>query len=111
MAKPYLRDIEVSPSANVPVAERVECVYPMSRQGRRQAFILLAGVASIWIFALWTLVTILDGGITGVEWVSLVLMLGILVVSPLVAWALLEEAGSRIVTGEEWVAEFFIYQS
>src|SRR5207302_5606500 len=75
----------------------------MSRQGRRQAFILLAGVASIWIFALWTLVTILDGGITGVEWVSLVLMLGILVVSPLVAWALLEEAGSRIVTGEEGI--------
>jgi hypothetical protein len=81
-----------------PAVERTERVYPMSRQGRRQAIILLLGVASIWIFALWSLITILQDGVGGVEWVSAALMLGMLVVAPVVAWTLLEEANSRIVT-------------
>jgi hypothetical protein len=81
-----------------PSVERTERVYPMSRQGRRQAIILLLGVASIWIFALWSLITILQDGVGGVEWVSAALMLGMLVVAPVVAWTLLEEANSRIVT-------------
>src|ERR1043165_4768822 len=80
-----------------------ERVYPMSRQGRRQAILLLLGVASIWIFALWTLITILQDGVNGVEWVSLLLMLGMLVVAPVVAWTLLEEANARIVTDNEGI--------
>lgn len=71
-------------------------IYALSREGRRTAIILLLGVASIWIFALWSLITILDDGISGVEWVSAFLMLGILVVAPMVAWTLLEEINSRI---------------
>lgn len=74
--------------------------YPMSRDGRRQAIILLLGVGSLWVFALWTLITILEGGISDVEWVSGVLMLGMLLVAPLVAWTLLEEAYSRVQVGD-----------
>ncbi len=71
-------------------------IYALSREGRRTAIIQMLGVASIWIFALWSLITILDDGISGVEWVSAFLMLGILVVAPMVAWTLLEEINSRI---------------
>src|SRR5437763_8289767 len=88
-----------APTTASPVSERSEAAertYPMSRQGRRQALILLLGVVTVWIFALWTLITILQDGVTGVEWVSLALMLGLLVVAPVVAWTLLEEANSSI---------------
>jgi hypothetical protein len=78
-------------------------VYHMSRDGRRQANILLFGVASIWVFALWSLITILQDGVGGVEWVSAALMIGMLVVAPVVAWTLLEEANSRIVTNESGI--------
>lgn len=75
----------------------------MSRDGRRQAIILLLGVVSIWIFALWSFIVILDDGVGGVEWVSAFLMLGILIVAPVVAWTLLEEANSRITTGDDGI--------
>src|SRR5215210_3830073 len=71
-------------------------VYAMSKEGRRQAIILLLGVISIWVFALWSLITIFEAGITGIEWVSSVLMAGILLVAPMVGWALLDEAYSRL---------------
>ncbi|HEX8600671.1 MAG TPA: hypothetical protein VF952_19410 [Chloroflexia bacterium] len=75
--------------------------YKMSREGRRQGIILLIGVLSLEVFAVWSLVTILDRGIDGAEWVSTLLMLGIAVVAPLVAWTLLEEINSRyLVTSE-----------
>lgn len=83
--------------------ETGERVFPMSREGKRQAYILLVGVASIWIFALWTLTTILQDGVSGVEWVSLLLMLGMLVVAPVVAWTLLEEASARIETTDQGI--------
>src|SRR6478609_760949 len=84
-------------------AARPENVYAMSREGRRQALLLLVGVVSIWIFALWSLVTILQDGVSGVEFVSGLLMLGLLVVAPAVAWTLLEEANARIVTSERGI--------
>lgn len=84
--------------------ETGERVFSMSREGKRQAYILLAGVASIWIFALWTLITILQDGVSGVEWVSMLLMLGMLVVAPIVAWTLLEEASARIETTDEGIS-------
>lgn len=87
--------------ANSPDEGAVE--YRMSSDGRRQAYILLVGVISIMVFAIWSLVTILDGGLDGAEWVSALLMLGIIVVSPLVAWTLLEEANSRLTVTEEGV--------
>jgi hypothetical protein len=77
--------------------------YPISREGRRQAIVLLLGVISLWVFALWSLINILQDGISGTEWVSLLLMLGILLVAPVVGWALMEEAGSRITTDESGV--------
>jgi len=86
-----------------PTEAQTAGVYPMSKDGRRQAIILLLGVISIWVFGLWSLITILQDGITGVEWVSSVLMLGILLVAPLVAWTLLEEANSRITTGDDGI--------
>jgi hypothetical protein len=75
--------------------------YRMSRDGRRQGIVLLVGVLSLEVFAVWSLVTILDRGLDGAEWVSALLMLGIALVAPLVAWTLLEEINSRyLVTGE-----------
>ena len=93
-----------TPIAAEPVAHtEPPGTYPMSKEGRRQAIILMLGVISIWVFALWSLITILQDGITGVEWVSSLLMLGILVVAPLVAWTTLEEANSRITTDDNGV--------
>ncbi len=100
---------EAEPLANPipaqPVATQADTPgsYPMSKEGRRQAIILLLGVISIWVFALWSLITIFQDGITGVEWVSGLLMLGILVVAPMVAWTLLEEANSRITTDDSGI--------
>lgn len=91
----------VVPIAAMPADQSATNSYPMSRDGRRQAYILLIGVASIEIFAIWTLVTLLDGGLDGAEWVSAALMLAIALVAPLVGWALLEEANCRVtLTGE-----------
>jgi len=77
--------------------------YPISPEGRRQAIVLFLGVISLWVFAVWSLVNLFEGGLSGVEWVSLVLMLGIALVAPVVGFALLEEANARIVTDEKGV--------
>ncbi|HST05693.1 MAG TPA: hypothetical protein VLQ48_13285 [Chloroflexia bacterium] len=74
--------------------------YPMSREGRRQAIVLLLGVVSIAIFALWSLINILQDGVSDVEWVTGAFMLAILLVLPLVAWTLLEEVNA-VVTADE----------
>src|SRR4051812_28037001 len=76
-------------------------VYPMSADGRRTAVILLLGVAAIWIFALWTLVTQAQDGLSGPEWVTAILMLGILLVAPVVGWTLLEERATTITADAE----------
>ncbi len=73
-------------------------VYRLSPAGRRTALILLLGVAAIWVFALWTLVTQAQDGLSGPEWVTAILMLGILVVAPVVGWTLLEERTTMITT-------------
>ncbi len=91
-------DIENAAQPAPEAAGGAEHAYNISRQGRRQAVILLLGVVSIWIFALWTLITILLGDVSWAGWVSLLLMLAILVVAPVVVWTLLEEAYSGIVT-------------
>ncbi len=88
-----------SPATAIVQAEANQ--YRMSREGRRQAVILFVGVLSLLVFALWSLITILDGGLDGAEWVSALLMFGILVVSPLVAWTLLEEANAYITVTDE----------
>ena len=75
--------------------------YAMSRDGRRQAIVLLLGVISIWVFALWTLITTLDNGLDGAEWVTAILMIAILLVAPLVGWTLLEEANARYAVAPE----------
>ena len=85
------------PTAQEPAATTTAApgTFAMSRDGRRQAIVLLLGVVSIWVFALWTLVTTLDAGLSGAEWVTAALMLAILLVAPLVGWTLLEEANAR----------------
>ena len=78
-------------------------IYPMSREGRRQAIVLLLGVISIAIFALWSFINILQDGVDGVEWVSGLLMLAILLVTPLVAWTLLEEARATVSVDDKGI--------
>ena len=72
--------------------------YPMSAEGRRQAIILLLGVLSLAIFALWSLVNLLQDGLSDVEWVTAAFMLAIFLVSPLVLWTLLEEANAVVTS-------------
>ncbi|MEP6775373.1 MAG: hypothetical protein ABJA50_07230 [Chloroflexota bacterium] len=81
-------------------ASGVDASFPMSREGRRQAIVLLLGVISLAIFALWSLVNILQDGVSDVEWVTGAFMLAILLVSPLVAWTLLEEANTVVTTSD-----------
>ena len=87
--------VEPAPQESVVATSAPPGTYAMSRDGRRQAIVLLLGVISIWVFALWTLVTTLDGGLSGAEWVTAALMLAVLLVAPLVGWTLLEEANAR----------------
>jgi len=96
-----------TPGPAEPAAEAVTGTpgtYPMSKEGRRQAVILLLGVISIWVFAVWSFIAIFPDGVTGVEWVTGALMLGIIVVAPVVAWTLLEEANARITTDDQGIA-------
>ncbi len=53
-------------------------VYKASSQSRRTNWVLLIGAVSIWVFAAWTIVTIIPDGIELGEVVSLVLMAGLL---------------------------------
>jgi hypothetical protein len=76
----------------------------MSREGRRQAIVLLLGVLSIAIFALWSFINILQDGVDGVEWVSGLLMLAILLVTPLVTWTLLEEVRASVFVDDGGIA-------
>ena len=76
-------------------------IYRMSAEGRRTAWILLMGVVTIWIFALWTLITQLQGGLSGPEWVTALLMVGILLVAPVVGWTLWEEQAAVITLDEQ----------
>jgi hypothetical protein len=71
-------------------------VYRLSATGRRTTLILLLGVIAVAIFAIWTLVTQLQDGLSGPEWVTAALMLGILLVAPVVGWTLLEERATTI---------------
>jgi hypothetical protein len=57
--------------------------------------LLLAGLAALWFFALWTLVTLFADGLSAVDVVSMVLIAAILLITPVAAWALLEEANAR----------------
>jgi hypothetical protein len=84
---------------------RVEAVsggreYRLSGDARRTALALLAGVVAVALYALWSLAALIAGGLQGPEWVTALLMLAILGVSPFVAWSLLAEYGARIATDE-----------
>ncbi|HVF98709.1 MAG TPA: hypothetical protein VND68_02615, partial [Chloroflexia bacterium] len=94
-------DAQASAAPAQVLTSSVSNEYRMSRDGRRQGVILLLGVLSLEVFAVWSLATILDRGLDGAEWVSALLMLGIALVAPLVAWTLLEELNSRYVVTAE----------
>ena len=104
MAKSEVQDLTPAIATLAPAENTEDSTYPMSRAGRRQALVLFVGAVSIWVFALWTFVTILEDGVAGVEWVSGALMLGILLVAPMVGWALLEEAYSRVTTSDRGIS-------
>jgi hypothetical protein len=74
--------------------------YRLSGDARRTALALLAGVIAIALYALWSLGALIAGGLQGPEWVTALLMLAILGVSPFVAWSLLAEYGARIATDD-----------
>lgn len=94
---------QITPQEATPAANNTN-EYPISPEGRRQAIVLLLGVASLWVFAVWSLINLFEGGLGGIEWVSMALMLGIVLVAPVVGWALLEEANSRITTDESGIS-------
>ncbi len=93
----------ITPQEATPAGTNNTSEYPISPEGRRQAIVLLLGVASLWVFAVWSLINLFEGGLGGIEWVSMVLMLGIVLVAPVVGWALLEEANSRITTDDNGI--------
>jgi hypothetical protein len=72
--------------------------YRLAPEARRTARVLLLGVLAIAVFAIWSLVALLAGGLQGPEWVSALLLLAILGLSPLVAWSLLAEYNATILT-------------
>lgn len=88
---------------NLQQTEAPSTGHPMSREGRRQAIVLLLGVISIAIFALWSFINILQDGVDGVEYVSGLLMLAILLVTPLVGWTLLEEAQASVQADDKGI--------
>ena len=72
--------------------------YRLAPEARRTTLVLLLGVLAIAIFAIWSFVALLTGGLQGPEWISALLMLAILGLSPLVAWSLLAEYNATILT-------------
>jgi hypothetical protein len=74
------------------------CEYRLAPEARRTTLVLLLGVLAIAIFAIWSFVALLTGGLQGPEWISALLMLAILGLSPLVAWSLLAEYNATILT-------------
>lgn len=94
-------DAQASAAAAQVLTSSVSNEYRISRDGKRQGIILLLGVLSLEVFAVWSLATILDRGLEGAEWVSALLMLAIALVAPLVAWTLLEELNSRYAVTAE----------
>src|SRR5215204_1835892 len=83
----------------VPMTEAApagSAVYRMSAEARRTALILLLGVGAVAIFAVWTLLTQAEDGLSGPEWVTAALMLGILALAPVVGRNLLEERAVTI---------------
>jgi len=55
-------------------------------------------VLAIAVYALWTLVSLLAGGLDGPDWVTALLMLAIVGLSPAVGWSLLAELNATITT-------------
>ena len=74
--------------------------YRLAPEARRTTLVLFLGVLAIAIFAIWSLVALLTGGLQGPEWVSALLMLAILALSPVVAWGLLAEYNATILTND-----------
>src|SRR5262249_3021614 len=71
-------------------------VYRPTPDAPRTALILLLGVGALGVFAAWTLITQAQDGLSGPEWVTAVLMVGILLVAPVVGWTLLEERAATL---------------
>lgn len=75
--------------------------YRLSATGRKVAVVLLAGVASIFAFAGWTLYRLLPGGIDLGDAVPFVLMVGLLISTPLLAWNIIEELAVSVVISDD----------
>ncbi|MCL5959896.1 MAG: hypothetical protein M1358_11405 [Chloroflexi bacterium] len=70
--------------------------YRLSQEGRRLCYVLLLGVASIEAFAIWSLRSLSQDGLTPVEWVPAALMILLALAAPLLGWNILEELGSSL---------------
>ncbi len=75
-------------------------VYKASSQSRKTNWVLLIGAVSIWVFAAWTIVTIIPDGIELGEVVSLVLMAGLIVVAPFLMWNIAEEMSASYTVSD-----------
>jgi hypothetical protein len=69
-------------------------VYRISRASRKVDWVLLIGATFTWLFAAWTIYTLLTGGIELGEIVPLALMSGLILVTPFLIWNIMEEMES-----------------
>jgi hypothetical protein len=75
--------------------------FRLGAEARRTNYILSVGVASLWLFAVWSLVTLFEGGLGGVELVSLLLLGAMSLVAPVVIWSLLSDAAGVYEVSDE----------
>jgi hypothetical protein len=86
---------ETDTAVTTDVRKWSEDSFKIRAEARRTNYILAVGVGSLWLFAFWSLVTLFEGGLSGVEVVSMLLLGAICVVAPLVIWTLLSDAAGR----------------
>jgi hypothetical protein len=70
--------------------------YRISASGKRSAYILILGCLAMEVFALWTLRSLIDGGLDVLEWPPAVILAVLALATPVLAWSIVEEIGASL---------------